>query len=195
MDVDILLYDYFDELDAVGPHEVFGHAADFGADVDSRLVTLEETDTVEASHGLRVVPEGVLDPESPPDLLVVPGGPWRNRGERGTWAEVQRGVIPEAIAATHRAGATVGSVCTGGMLLAEAGLTEGRPAVTHHGALEDLRETGAEVLEQRVVDDGDVITAGGVTSGLDLAISLLEREFGPGLAADVEDVLEYERRR
>ena len=80
------------------------------------------------------------------------------------------------------------------MLAAAAGLTSGRPAVTHHSALDDLRRSGAEVLEARVVDDGDLLTAGGVTSGLDLALWLVEREFGAEPAAEVAEEIEYERR-
>jgi Transcriptional regulator containing an amidase domain and an AraC-type DNA-binding HTH domain len=66
--------------------------------------------------------------------------------------------------------------------------------VTHHGAIEDLRASGADIVDARVVDDGDIVTAGGVTSGLDLALYLLEREFGPELAADVAETMAHERR-
>lgn len=84
------------------------------------------------------------------------------------------------------------SVCIGGMLLAHAGLTDGRPAVTHHGALADLRDTGAEVVEARVVDDGDLVTAGGVTAGIDLALHLVGREVSPDVAERVATEMEYE---
>jgi transcriptional regulator GlxA family with amidase domain len=80
------------------------------------------------------------------------------------------------------------------MLLARAGLLDGRPAVTHAGATDDLRATAAEVVDARVVDDGDVLTAGGVTSGLDLAHYVVEREFGADVAAAVATEMEYERR-
>jgi len=80
------------------------------------------------------------------------------------------------------------------MLVAAAGLLAGRPAITHHGAIEDLKATGAEIIKARVVDDGDVITAGGVTSGLNLALWVLERYFNPETAHKVEAMLEYERR-
>lgn len=86
------------------------------------------------------------------------------------------------------------SVCTGGMILADAGITDGRPAVTHHGAMDDLRATGAEVVEARVVDDGDLVTAGGVTAGIDLALHLLRREVTEAVAARVADEMAYEPR-
>jgi transcriptional regulator GlxA family with amidase domain len=80
------------------------------------------------------------------------------------------------------------------MLLAAAGLTDGRPAVTHGSALSDLRESGAELVDARFVDDGDLLTAGGVTSGIDLALHLVEREAGAEIAASVSGIMEYERR-
>jgi transcriptional regulator GlxA family with amidase domain len=197
MEIAVLLYEGFDELDAVGPYETFATAAERGADLEVTLVAREPTDRIVASHGLRVEPDGVL---GEPDLLVVPGGGWSSRDERGTWGEYERNDIPPVLAEHHEAGATLASVCTGVMLLERAGLLDGRPAVTHASALSDLRETQARVAEDadgtvpRVVDDGDVLTAGGVTSGIDLALWLLEREFDADVADGVATTLEYERR-
>jgi len=194
MDIAVLLYEGFDELDAVGPFEVFRNAEAAGADFRTRLVALDGPGTVTASHGMRVEAEDALADPGEIDLLVVPGGGWNDRSEAGAWAEYERDAVPEAVAAHHDAGATVASVCTGGMLLSRAGLLAGRPAVTHHGAIDDLRETDAEVVDARVVDDGDVLTAGGITSGLDLGLYLLERAFGEATAAAAAEQMEYERR-
>jgi len=188
-----VVYDGFDELDAIGPFEVFQNAAGAGADCTATLRTLDPREQVTASHGLRVEPDGLLD-DATPDLLVVPGGGWNDRGEAGAWAEAERGALPDAIARLHEAGTAIAGVCTGGMLLARSGVTDGRPATTHAGALGDLRETAANVVDARVVDDGDVLTAGGVTSGLDLAIHLVEREFGGAIAEQVTTEMEYEPR-
>ena len=79
------------------------------------------------------------------------------------------------------------------MVIAAAGVTEGRPATTHHDAIEDFRATGAEIVDARVVDDGDLITAGGVTSGIDLALALVERAAGREVADAVAWDLEYSR--
>lgn len=190
MKVEILLYEGFDELDAVGPYEVFCNAAEAGGDLSISLVTHESTERVTASHGLRVEPDGILDE---PDLLVVPGGGWNARNERGTWGEYGRNEIPPLLADRYDRGATLASVCTGAMLLERAGVLDGRPAVTHASALDDLCETGVEVVEARVVDTGDVLTAGGVTSGIDLALWIVEREVGEEVAASVATTLEYER--
>lgn len=194
-DVAILLYEGFDELDAVGPYEVFETAADFGADCGVRLVALDDRETVTASHGLEVAVEGAFDPDaSAADLLVVPGGGWSDPSKPGAGMEAEKGDVPEAVASFAAAGGTVAGVCTGGMLLARAGLLDGRPAVTHHTALSDLEAAGADVREARFVDDGGVLTAGGVTSGIDLALHLVEREFGGDVADRVAANIEYDRR-
>ncbi|OYR81778.1 AraC family transcriptional regulator [Halorubrum sp. E3] len=213
MHIDILLYDGFDELDGIGPYEVFDYALGYAAEAASddadgataaersghvRYVTLDEREWVTASHGTRVGVDGVLpDPDGgdAPDLLVVPGGGWSARNEDASaWAEAQKGNVPRALDEYHAAGVRTAAVCTGAMLLAEAGITDGRRAVTHASAVDELRESGAAVVDARVVDDGDLLTAGGVTSGIDLALYLVEREFGEAIADRVATVMEYERR-
>jgi transcriptional regulator GlxA family with amidase domain len=203
MNVDVLLYDGFDELDGIGPYEVFDYAMGFAGEGDERAgrvryVTLAERDSVTASHGTRVGVDGVLaEPGAAdaPDLLVVPGGGWSARDEEASaWAEAQKGDVPRALADHHAGGTRIASVCTGSMLLAEGGVTDGRRAVTHAAAIDELRESGAEVVDARVVDDGDLLSAGGVTSGIDLALYVVEREFGEDVAARIATTIEYERR-
>jgi transcriptional regulator GlxA family with amidase domain len=176
MRIEILLYDGFDDLDAFGPFEVLTNGG-----LDARFVTLEPCDFVTTSHGARVIPDGVL---GDPDLVLVPGGGWNDGNAAGARTEAERGAIPAALAARHAAGGRVGSVCTGAMLLASAGLLRGRPATTHHSALDDLRAAGADVrADERFVDDGDIATAGGVTSGIDLALHLVSQARGEATAA------------
>jgi transcriptional regulator GlxA family with amidase domain len=193
MRVAVVVFEGFDELDAIGPLEVLRNAAAMGATgLSVELVALDGAAEVTGSHGLRVRTDGRLDPEGT-DLLVIPGGGWNDRGAHGAWAEAERGDLPAAIAAAARGGAVVATVCTGAMLAATAGLTRGRPAITHHDAVEDLRASGARVVEARVVDDGDLITAGGVTSGIDMALWLVERHFGSELAGAVAAEIEHPR--
>lgn len=186
---EIVLFDGFDELDAIGPYEVFENAAQAGASLETTLVTLDETDIVTASHDLRVESQGTL---GQPDILIVPGGGWTSANE-GVRAAVEDGALPDAVDKCYTEGATVASVCTGAMVLAEADLLEGRPATTHRVAVDDLESHSANVVDERVVDDGDVLTSGGVTSGLDLALWLVEREFGEDVASEVSEEMEYER--
>lgn len=183
MNIAILVYDGFDDLDAIGPFEVFSHAQTVGADLEVGLYTLVPQDSVESGHGLRLVPDGTL-PEAP-DLVVVPGG---------RWSEAAGSALQDALQRTYESGAIMTSVCTGGLLVARAGLTDGRPAITHHEAIPDLEATGADVVEARVVDDGDLVTAGGVTAGIDLALYLIQREVGAAIADQVATLIEYDRR-
>jgi transcriptional regulator GlxA family with amidase domain len=191
--IDILLFNGFDELDAIGPFEVLKNAADAGADITLRFVAPTPGEIV-ADHGLRVVVAAGLGDGPRPDVVVVPGGGWIDRNPQGARAEAERGEVPAWLADLHRGGTVVATVCTGAMLAAAAGLLSGKPATTNHGALDDLRAAGAEVVPARVVDAGAVVTAGGVTSGLDLALYLIERFFGPAAACRVERQMEYERR-
>jgi transcriptional regulator GlxA family with amidase domain len=193
MKTQIVLYDGFDELDAVAPYEVLSASARRGAPFTVELAHLDGPRDVVASHGLVVRATAALAERL--DLLVVPGGRWADHSSPvGARVEAERGLLPRAIERLHTGGTLVASVCTGAMLLAAVGLTRGRRATTHQVAREALRVSGAELVDARVVDDGDLITAGGVTSGLDLALWLVEREAGAALAAEVERHLEYERR-
>jgi transcriptional regulator GlxA family with amidase domain len=193
MRIDIILFAGFDELDALGPFEVLQNAALLGADFEVRLVSLSGAGELVGAHGLRVYAAAGLREGPPPEIIVVPGGGWNDRHQEGVRTEAARGEIPAYLAELHRAGATIAAVCTGAMLVAAAGLLRGRPAITHHGAIEDLRSAGAEIIDERVVDDGQLITAGGVTSGLDLAFWLVERFAGSEVAAEVAREMEYQR--
>jgi transcriptional regulator GlxA family with amidase domain len=189
MNAEILLFDGFDELDAMGPWEVL---ASVGDHVSARFVTLEGERDVKADHGAVVRAHGALSER--PDLLLVPGGGWLDRAPEGAWAQAERGEIPAALAARHAAGSTIASVCTGALLLARSGILDGRRATTNPQALDDLRAAGRiDVVEARVVDDGDIVTAGAPACGLDLALHLLERLGGPGLAEAAARELQYER--
>jgi transcriptional regulator GlxA family with amidase domain len=192
MNVEILLFDGFDELDAMGPWEVLGGLAQVREDVTARLVTLEGARPVRADHGAMIAAHGTLSER--PDVLIVPGGGWLDRSPEGAWGQAERGEIPAAIASRHSAGTTICSVCTGALLLARSGILEGRRATTNPQALDDLRSEGSiEVLEARVVDDGDILTAGAPTCGIDLALRLLERLDGPELAEAAARMIGWER--
>lgn len=187
--IEIVLFDGFDEMDAIAPYEVFRTAAGVGAPLDAELVGAHGPATITASHGTRIaVARG---PSETADVVLVPGGGYFH-GD-GIRAEIDRRELPRLLAETHARGAIVGSVCTGAMLLAASGVTAGRRATTHRFAIEDLRASGAEIVDARFVDDGDLVTAGGVTAGLDLALHLVERFAGPEIAGRVATEIEYER--
>jgi transcriptional regulator GlxA family with amidase domain len=185
----IVLYDGFDELDAVGPYEVFRSANAQGGAIDASLVTLVPSQSVTARHGLTVEPDDVLLGQ--PDVVLVPGGGWNDPGAPGARTEVQAGTIPDRLATLHENDVRVASVCTGALLVAEAGVLADRPATTHHTARDDLGDYGVDVREDRVVDDGDVVTAGGITSGIDLALHLVAEYCDADVAEAVAAELEW----
>jgi transcriptional regulator GlxA family with amidase domain len=191
MHIDILVFDGFDDLDALGPNELLRHAGRAGAPFDVALVQLDGAERVVSGLGTTIVPDGPLSAR--PDLVIVPGGGLNDGNPVGVLGEIERGALPAALARLHADGVTIASVCTGAMLLGAAGLLAGRPATTNRRALDRLRAAGAEVVDARVVDDGDILTAGGVTAGLDLALWIVERETGAEGASLLAQGVEYER--
>lgn len=192
--VQVVLFDGVEEQDFAGPYEVFAAAgmhAKRGTDVS--YVRVDGPGVVRAAYGTKVEVERGWSPQDA-DIIVVPGGGYAKRKGPGIWAEIDRRVLPDALAAAPRKGLTLAALCTGTLLLGAAGLVRGRPCTTHHGAVETLVQQGGEVKKARVVDDGDVVTSGGITSGLDLALWLVKRELGSDAAAGLEEMLEYEAR-
>lgn len=191
MKITIVVFDGVDEIDFVGPYEVFRRAAKLLPGLDVRLATLEPQAQVTAANGLRFAPDEVL--EGAADLLIVPGGGWAARAAKSIRQEIQRGVLPQKIRDAHSQGAVIAGICTGAMAVAAAGLLSGRPAITHRSAVDDLRSLGARVTEARIVDIGDVVTCGGVAASLDLALWLVQRLWGAELAARIATAIEYTR--
>lgn len=192
MHVAIPLFEGVEEMDFAAPFEVFSAAAKLGANVETILVGLQES--IRCAHGLRVCDLAPLDAADESDLVVVPGGGWLGTHTGGVRGAIADGRISALLARAHHRGAIVASVCTGAFLLAEAGLLDEQPATTHHSAIDDLRARGARIVSARVVDADRIVTAGGVTSGLDLALHLVGRFLGPEMARSVESYLEYEIR-
>jgi len=189
MIIDIAVFDGMDELDAVGPLEVLRSAAERGAPFDVQLVTLEPQSRITCAHGLAIVPDGVCRDSA--DILIFPGGGWVARSAKGARTAAESGRWVPVIDAAEARGAILASVCTGAMILASAGALTNRRATTHHGAWSDLEAAGATLVRERVVDDGDRITAGGVTSGIDLGLWLVERFAGREMAVQIAENLEY----
>ncbi|MBC3763521.1 DJ-1/PfpI family protein [Quadrisphaera oryzae] len=194
MRIEIVVFDGFDELDVFGPLEPLANVAGQGADLSVQLVGAHGPGTVLAQHGTRIVVEhGLGAGAEVPDAVVVPGGGWLNRAPQGAWAQAQDGALPARLAELAPGLRWVASVCTGAFLLSAAGLLTGRPATTNRSAKAELAAAGARVLDHRVVDDGDVVTAGGLSAGIDLGLHLVEREAGAALADRVTAALEHQR--
>lgn len=198
----IVLFDGFDPLDVIAPYEVLGAGGMVaGGALTVELVSAEGVRDVPSGTGLlslRAV--GALDPERA-DLVLVPGAAGRisdDDGDDTVPAILGRSLntpLPGLLkAACDRPELIMATVCGGSMLLAMAGLVADRRATTHHLGLDALAAAGVHAIDARVVDDGDLVTGAGVTSGIDLALYLLERELGPRVAHAVERLFSHERR-
>lgn len=199
----IVLYDGFDPLDAIAPFEVLAAGSDaVGGDLVVEMVTAEgPRPVVSGTRGLVIAATGQLDPTKP-GYVIVPGASGPIDGDPDQVATIpvllarfgETAAVPMMRKALENPAITVATVCGGSLALAMAGLIEGRNANTHHLGVDVLEATGVTAVRARVVDDGDLVTAGGVTSGLDLALHLLDRGFGPRVALAVEELFAYERR-
>ncbi|MER5929010.1 DJ-1/PfpI family protein [Streptomyces sp. NPDC002054] len=191
--VHIVLFDGAEELDVFGPLEVFAAAAAMGHPVRPLLVTSGQPGRVTASFGTDIAVPGAWDPGAA-DVIVVPGGGFKNKQAPGVWAEIQKGVLTRELRRAERPSLTLLGVCTGVVVLHAAGLIGRRPCTTHHRAQQYLKDQGADVRTVRVVDDGNLVCAGGISSGIDGALWILEREIGSPAATSVEALMEFERR-
>jgi transcriptional regulator GlxA family with amidase domain len=203
MHAQIVLFDGFDPLDVIAPFDVLVAGSDaVGGELVVELVSAEGPGpVVSGSRGLVLNATAQLDP-SKPGYVIVPGASGPIDGDPdevdtipvllARFSETE--AVPLMRDAMANPDITVATVCGGSLALAMAGLLEGRDAVTHVLGLDVLDATGVNVVRARVVDDGDLVTAGGVTSGLDLALHLLDRSYGPRVALAVEELFEYERR-
>ena len=188
MRIDLIAYEGLDELDLIGPLEVLRRAQAAGAPVEP-VIAAETLAPIRCAHGLLLHPDAI---HSAADAMLVPGGGWLAAEASGVRLQVARGHWPAMIARAHAQGTLIMSVCTGAMLLAKAGILAGRRATTHWRATADLAPFGVTLLPARVVDDGDIITAGGVTCGIDLALWAVTRlTGGSSMAKDIADALVY----
>ncbi|MFS1513770.1 DJ-1/PfpI family protein [Chengkuizengella sp. SCS-71B] len=194
MNIQIVLFEGFGELVALAPYEVLNRAKENGAPFHVQLVGSDLSLQLKTSYGMQVSVEEHLRISNRPDLLIVPGGGWNHQSIHGVRNEVEKGYLPKIILEMSSLGTIIAGVCTGGMLLGASGILKGKKATMHHLATEELKTYGAELLNYRIVDDGNVITARGVTSGIDLALWITERFASSQIAASVENRMEYERR-
>lgn len=183
MQIAIVLYDRFTALDAVGPYETLGRLP--GAET---VFISERTGPVRTDTGaLALVADKTLAEVARPDLVVVPGGP-------GQSAQMENETLLGWLRAVDATSTWTTSVCTGSLLLAAAGLLNGRRATSHWLALDVLGRLGAQPTGERVVFDGKYVTAAGVSSGIDMGLTLLGRIAGDEQARTVQLMTEYDPR-
>jgi transcriptional regulator GlxA family with amidase domain len=189
MVVGVALFDGAEELDWAGPWEVLAAWAEQWPDDGVRVFTLAHSaDVVTCAKGLRVLPDATWESAPPLDVLVYPGG-------RGTRAQLRDDAVLDWVRGISRSGGVVASVCTGSLVLAAAGLLEGRPATTHWQSLELLPTLGTDIEvrpDDRFVDNGQVITAAGVSAGIDMALHLVARLHSEERAREVRRYIQYD---
>lgn len=179
----IVLYDGFTALDAVGPYETLGRLPD-----SETVFVAERTGPVRTdSAALALTADRTLAEVPRPDVVVVPGGP----GQSG---QMDNEALLGWIRAADVTSTWTTSVCTGSLLLAAAGLLQGRRATSHWLALDELKRFGAEPTGERVVTDGKYVTAAGVSSGIDMGLALVGRISGDFVAQAVQLGIEYDPR-
>ena len=186
--VGILVFDDVEVLDFAGPFEVFAVAAELAGQQHFRTVLVaKEERAFTAVNGLRILPNETFADGHRYDLLVVPGGV-------GTRALLHDADVIAWVQAQAAQAEIVMSVCTGALVLATAGLLQGRRATTHHEVMDDLAAVSASIAvvrDQRFVDEGDVITCGGISAGIDGSLHLVRRLLGEAAAERTAAYMEY----
>jgi transcriptional regulator GlxA family with amidase domain len=189
--VAILLFDDVEVLDFAGPFEVFGVTGKREAATPFDVFTVaEEPGEIRARNGLAVTPRYSFADCPAPDILVIPGG-------YGTRREMHNERVIEWIRAQTATAEVIFSVCTGALLLAQAGLLDGLEVTTHHGAIDLLAKTAPHTAvrgDRRFIDNGRVITSAGVAAGMDASLHLVARLLGEAQARETADYIEYEWR-
>jgi transcriptional regulator GlxA family with amidase domain len=181
MEIAILIYDKLAALDAVGPYEVMRNVPGW----DVRFVAKRKGDTRTEDGTLGLVADHTLDEVTSPDVVLVPGG----MGSRPLMHDEE---LLQWLRQVDRSTKWTTSVCTGSLLLGAAGLLDGKRATGNWLVLEALRQFGADPVGGRWVEDGKVITAAGVTAGIDMALHLVAVEAGPEVAQAVQLGIEYD---
>jgi transcriptional regulator GlxA family with amidase domain len=186
----LLIFTDAEELDFVGPWEVLTTAANMRkmrSEADVVVTIAERAEPVRCNKGMRVVPDHTFADAPPLDVVLVPGG-------QGTRREVENPVLIEWLRTAGARCTWVTSVCTGALLLHEAGFARGRRVTTHWAFVETLRARGdITVLERvRYVRDGNVVTSAGVSAGIDMALWLVGQLHGEDFARNVQRYIEYD---
>ncbi len=177
----IPIFDRITALDAIGPYEVLQRLPE----AEVRFVG-EKEGPVRTDNGmLGLMADAAVADTPAPDVLLVPGG-------IGTRAVVEGGAVLDWVRAVHPDTTWTTSVCTGSLVLAAAGVLDGVEATTHWASFDELRGLGAVPVNERVVERGKVITAAGVSSGIDMALTLAERITDATTARAIQLMIEYD---
>jgi transcriptional regulator GlxA family with amidase domain len=182
----MVIFDAAEELDFVGPWEIFTFLRHFDADLCEVFTVSERGGEVRCAKGLRVLADYSFETAPRADIILIPGG-------QGTRTEVDNPRMIEYVQRAADGAELVTSVCTGSFVLERAGLLTGKRATTHWASIDRFRALGTvEVVgDERFVDQGRIVTSAGVSAGIDMALYLVGRLWGPDLARKVQKGVEY----
>ncbi|HWR42262.1 DJ-1/PfpI family protein [Sporomusa sp.] len=184
--VGILIFPQVEELDFVAPFEVLSYINKIEPNSTRVLLVSEKAEVITAFNGMKVVPDHSFDTCPELDILVVPGG-------KGRLDAMHNPTIKEFLLNQSKHTQYITSVCTGAFLLAEAGLLTGKKATTYHTAFEELQAyPDVTVKKAKVIQDGNIITSAGVSSGLELGFFIIKILFGSIAAKEVANRIEYD---
>ena len=184
----IAVFEAAEELDFVGPWEVLAAWRYLHPDEVSVSLVGDTLEPVTCAKGMRVLPETTWDDLGEADVLVYPGG-------FGTRAKLGDESVRSRLRAMNESGTLMTSVCTGALVFADAGLLDGLPATTYWSAFDELIPLGRDIEprpDDRFVDTGTIITAAGVSAGIDMALHLVGRLASPERARDVRRYIQYD---
>lgn len=176
----IIVYPRFTALDAIGPYEVLSRVPGY-----KTVFVAQTLDEITTDRGLTIKPDGTFAGVSQPAVLLVPGGP-------GQVDQMENRTLLGYIKRAATSAQLVASVCTGSLLLAAAGLLEGKRATTHWLAMDALAALGAEPVAKRVVRDGTIVTGAGVSAGIDLALAVAAGLSDDATAMGIQLGIEYD---
>lgn len=187
--VAILLFNEVEVLDFAGPFEVFSITNSLEGDSLFNVYTVAETtQPILARNHLSINPDYTLENHPLPDIVIIPGG-------FGSRAALKQDHIIQWVQKSTQQAELVLSVCTGALILAKAGLLNGLTATTHHHAFEELRQLAPQttiITDQRFVDNGKILTSGGISAGIDLSFYAIAKLCGEAVAVQTAQYMEYD---
>ena len=186
--VGIYLFNKVELLDFAGPYEVFSATSQLNGSELFKVFTIsEDGGAIKSINGLIVIPDYSFDNHPKVDILIIPGGD-------GTKNEIKKKKVMEWISKTYESADTMATVCSGARIPAVLGLLDGLEATTHHLVIDDVKKLAPKVTidhTKRFIDNGKIMTSGGISAGIDLALHIVKKLYGEEIAQKTIDYMEY----
>lgn len=186
--VGIYLFNKVELLDFAGPYEVFSATSQLNGSELFKVFTIsEDGGAIKSINGLIVIPDYSFDNHPKVDILVIPGG-------EGTKKEIKKKNVMEWISETYESADTMATVCSGARIPAVLGLLDGLEATTHHLVIDDIKKLAPKVTidhTKRFIDNGKIMTSGGISAGIDLALHIVKKLYGEEIVQKTIDYMEY----